>query len=363
MTWSGPARARTSPPRDAPAAEAASGEPSSLLVVTSAPGKALGFRNLAVLEVVPRKATRRTSPPAEPSVSRSSRKAPSSRCACGWGSRPDEDLRHRMILHAYVTEKSMDEMERQNKLEFVVDHRATRAEVKAAVEGLYQCNVAKITTKIVRPVRSRPCASRRSSRRRTSQAGPGVLNGKRIISRRRGAGSAPIPLAEPPGLRRSPPAPTIVGEGRVLRTSAWGAPPPSGSVGSRAAPSSGARRPAGSTCDCSFQGGEGRPRFRPPSREHPGRGRSSPTSRSSRSMAGDWSAPPAGALVTAHDGKEVTVQLPSGDFKVFLVYLPRPGRRGRRQRVVWNGRSSRPGRGTGAPARSPGPTSRSAGSP
>ena len=59
-------------------------------------------------------------------------------------------LRHRIIMHAYVTEKSMDEMERQNKLEFVVDHRATRAEIKQAVESLYQCKVAKVTTKIVR---------------------------------------------------------------------------------------------------------------------------------------------------------------------------------------------------------------------
>jgi large subunit ribosomal protein L23 len=60
------------------------------------------------------------------------------------------ELRHRIILHAYVTEKSMDEMERQNKLEFVVDRRAKRAEIKTAVESLYQCKVAKITTKIVR---------------------------------------------------------------------------------------------------------------------------------------------------------------------------------------------------------------------
>ncbi len=60
------------------------------------------------------------------------------------------DLRHRIIMHAYVTEKSMDEMERQNKLEFVVDHRATRAEIKRAVESIYQCKVAKITVKIVR---------------------------------------------------------------------------------------------------------------------------------------------------------------------------------------------------------------------
>ena len=59
-------------------------------------------------------------------------------------------LRHRILLHAYVTEKSMDEMERQNKLEFVVDRRATRAEIRQAVEATYQCRVAKVNVKIVR---------------------------------------------------------------------------------------------------------------------------------------------------------------------------------------------------------------------
>ena len=65
-------------------------------------------------------------------------------------STPSPALRHRIIMHAYVTEKSMDEMERQNKLEFVVDRRATRGEIKRALEGLNQCRVAKITTKFVR---------------------------------------------------------------------------------------------------------------------------------------------------------------------------------------------------------------------
>ena len=60
------------------------------------------------------------------------------------------DLRHRIILHAYVTEKSMEEMERQNKLEFVVDRRANRAQIRSAIESIYQCKVEKITTKIVR---------------------------------------------------------------------------------------------------------------------------------------------------------------------------------------------------------------------
>jgi large subunit ribosomal protein L23 len=58
-------------------------------------------------------------------------------------------MRHRVILHAYVTEKSMDEMERQNKLEFVVDSRANRAEIRRAIEETYQCKVTKVNVKIV----------------------------------------------------------------------------------------------------------------------------------------------------------------------------------------------------------------------
>ena len=59
-------------------------------------------------------------------------------------------LQHRILLHAYVTEKSMDEMERQNKLEFAVDRRATRAEIRRAIEETYHCKVAKVNVKIVR---------------------------------------------------------------------------------------------------------------------------------------------------------------------------------------------------------------------
>jgi len=60
------------------------------------------------------------------------------------------EFQHRVILHAYVTEKSMDEMERLNKLEFAVDRRASRAAIKRAIERLYDCRVAKVNTKIVR---------------------------------------------------------------------------------------------------------------------------------------------------------------------------------------------------------------------
>jgi large subunit ribosomal protein L23 len=60
------------------------------------------------------------------------------------------NLRHRILLHAYVTEKSMDEMERMNKLEFMVDRRATRADIRRAVEEIYSCKVSKVNVKIVR---------------------------------------------------------------------------------------------------------------------------------------------------------------------------------------------------------------------
>jgi large subunit ribosomal protein L23 len=54
----------------------------------------------------------------------------------------------RVILHAYVTEKAMGEMERQNKLEFMVARHATRPMIKKAVEELYQAKVLKVNVKI-----------------------------------------------------------------------------------------------------------------------------------------------------------------------------------------------------------------------
>ena len=54
----------------------------------------------------------------------------------------------RVILHAYVTEKAMGEMERQNKLEFMVARHATRPMIKKAVEEIYQAKVLKVNVKI-----------------------------------------------------------------------------------------------------------------------------------------------------------------------------------------------------------------------
>jgi large subunit ribosomal protein L23 len=54
----------------------------------------------------------------------------------------------RVVIHPYVTEKTMDEMERQNRLEFVVDRFASKGDVKRAIEKLFDVKVMKVTTKI-----------------------------------------------------------------------------------------------------------------------------------------------------------------------------------------------------------------------
>ncbi|MCL5984012.1 MAG: 50S ribosomal protein L23 [Candidatus Thermoplasmatota archaeon] len=56
----------------------------------------------------------------------------------------------RVVFHPYVTEKTMDEMERQNRLEFVVDRTASKAQIKHSIEKLFDVKVEKVTTKIGR---------------------------------------------------------------------------------------------------------------------------------------------------------------------------------------------------------------------
>jgi len=53
-----------------------------------------------------------------------------------------------VILHPFVTEKTMGSMERDNKLEFVVRRTATKPAIKKAVEELFSTQVASVNTKI-----------------------------------------------------------------------------------------------------------------------------------------------------------------------------------------------------------------------
>ncbi len=55
---------------------------------------------------------------------------------------------HEIIFHPYVTEKTMMEMEEENKLEFIVDLDASKPDIAGAAEELFEADVAKVNTRI-----------------------------------------------------------------------------------------------------------------------------------------------------------------------------------------------------------------------
>lgn len=57
---------------------------------------------------------------------------------------------HKIILTPFVTEKTMNLMERENKLEFVVNRNATKPQIKMAFEQLFNAKVKKINTMILK---------------------------------------------------------------------------------------------------------------------------------------------------------------------------------------------------------------------
>ena len=57
---------------------------------------------------------------------------------------------YKVIIHPFVTEKTMFQMERENKLEFVIRRTASKTDVKRAIEKLFEVKVAYINTKITR---------------------------------------------------------------------------------------------------------------------------------------------------------------------------------------------------------------------
>jgi large subunit ribosomal protein L23 len=52
----------------------------------------------------------------------------------------------KIIKHPLATEKSIRLMESENKLVFVVEQKATKTEIKAAIEELFDAKVANIHT-------------------------------------------------------------------------------------------------------------------------------------------------------------------------------------------------------------------------
>ncbi|MFH1101328.1 MAG: 50S ribosomal protein L23 [Methanobacteriota archaeon] len=55
-----------------------------------------------------------------------------------------------IIFHPYVTEKTMNQMENNNALEFVVKRNATKLQIKKAIERMFEVKVKTVNTKIAK---------------------------------------------------------------------------------------------------------------------------------------------------------------------------------------------------------------------
>ena len=55
-----------------------------------------------------------------------------------------------ILIHPYVTEKTMFQMERENKLEFLVRRKASKNDVKDAFEQLFEVKVVSVNTRILK---------------------------------------------------------------------------------------------------------------------------------------------------------------------------------------------------------------------
>jgi large subunit ribosomal protein L23 len=51
-----------------------------------------------------------------------------------------------VVIRPYVTEKTFDLLERQNKIVFLVDVKASKGKIKQAVETLYDVKVQSVNT-------------------------------------------------------------------------------------------------------------------------------------------------------------------------------------------------------------------------
>jgi large subunit ribosomal protein L23 len=52
----------------------------------------------------------------------------------------------RIILAPYVTEKTFNQIEKENKLAFIVTERATKKEIIEAISILYEADIAEVNT-------------------------------------------------------------------------------------------------------------------------------------------------------------------------------------------------------------------------
>lgn len=55
-----------------------------------------------------------------------------------------------VVFHPAVTEKTMMLMDGNNSLEFICRRSATKPQIKAAIEALFECEVERINTRITK---------------------------------------------------------------------------------------------------------------------------------------------------------------------------------------------------------------------
>jgi large subunit ribosomal protein L23 len=55
-----------------------------------------------------------------------------------------------VILHPYVTEKSMNQMEKNNALEFIVKRNANKEKIKKSVEKMFDVKVKSVNIRITK---------------------------------------------------------------------------------------------------------------------------------------------------------------------------------------------------------------------
>ncbi len=57
---------------------------------------------------------------------------------------------YNIIYHPYVTEKTMNFMEKNNALEFVVKRDANKKQIKQAIENMFEVKVKNVKTRITK---------------------------------------------------------------------------------------------------------------------------------------------------------------------------------------------------------------------
>jgi large subunit ribosomal protein L23 len=57
---------------------------------------------------------------------------------------------YKIIFHPYVTEKTMNFMEKNNALEFVVKRDANKIMIKKAIEKMFEVKVKEVNTRITK---------------------------------------------------------------------------------------------------------------------------------------------------------------------------------------------------------------------